>query len=65
MDKLDQFVKAMELAFSLSRELGLCGIDRIEWDLTYSGATKATQKIKHEIEEAMKRAGLTVNEEVA
>lgn len=65
MTKMDQFVKAMELAFALSRELGDDGINHIDWRITYHGTTKATQEIKQLMEKAMIDAGCSVEREVA
>lgn len=65
MTKMDQFVKAMELAFVLSHELGEDGINHIDWHITYHGTIKATQEIKQLIEKAMINAGCSVEREVA
>lgn len=57
MTKMDQFVAAMELAFALSRELDAEGISHIEWSITYTGTTAATQEIKNRIDKAMINVG--------
>lgn len=63
MTKMDQFVNAMELAFSLAREVE--GIDNINWDISYSGDTRTVQELKKRLDKALKDSGGTLSKEVA
>lgn len=65
MTKMDQFVKAMEVALALSRELKDDGIDQIVWSIGYSGTPEAKQEFKQRISKAMIDAGYPSNKEVA
>ena len=53
MTKMDQFIKAAELMFALSRELGDEGINSIDWSFTYHGTTAACKEIKERMDEAL------------
>ena len=64
MTKMEQFVKAMELAMILSTELGDEGIESVQFDLTYYGTSKAVNKIRDMIYH-VEANGVTHNREVA
>lgn len=53
MTKMDQFIKAAELMFALSRELGDDGINSIDWGFTYHGTSKACEEIKRRMDRAL------------
>lgn len=63
MTKMEQFAKALELAFELGQEID--GIETIRYHMTYTGTTEATRKIAHMVDESMEKTGLTVNKGVA
>ena len=53
MTKIDQFIRAAELMFALSRELGEDGISSIDWSFTYHGTTAACKEIKERMDKAL------------
>ncbi len=53
MTKMDQFIKAAELMFALSRELGDEGINSIDWSFTYYGTSEACKEIKQRMDNAL------------
>ena len=57
MSKMDQFVKAAEVMFALSRELGEDGIHSIDWSFTWHGTPEACKEIKERMDEALIRCG--------
>ena len=60
MTKMDAFVSAMKVAFSLSNEVE--GISKIYWNIVYEGSTESTKEIAEKMTLAMQETGVKTKE---